>query len=499
MPAIIKHMRRRTVTILASVLYLACTFVTQPSHANPPPAPHFNIVHLGDSYSAGNGAGAYHSVPQCFRSANNWGRIASDHLTAAGVRNTYENRACSGTKIENIFSGNEAEEATSTLFRAPSFSDALQHLRDKDVCGTIVGQGGVRYIDYQLRVNDDPPGAPLYEYKCKIVLEPQANAVTSDTDLVLLTIGGNDINFGEIVSKCFGPSIFGINLRQNKELCADLILTAEANLKGVMDEVEKTIRSLLTERMAGNPTSQVALSSYPLLSTDVNLGLIRDSGEFFPAVQKIRQLGLTGREYQRALVARLNAEFPGRVRLIDTPPTDFAGHEPNPILGQPNPQRWINEILETEGDDDGSGRITSRRTFEERESFWHPNVKGHREWGGLVTSSTHTNAQPTDGSARAPFDVAIVLANSSALTANPATVAAVNDTVAAFAGHDTRFAIVTPQDAQRQAQSMGSYPSDATQGFTSDVDAVAHAVQQASLQATPAESKAVPGGESMPP
>lgn len=69
--------------------------------------PPLKVVHLGDSYSAGNGARTeagernYHGVSGCYRSPTNWGSQFVESLKDT-FSVTYVNRACSGGVIANI-------------------------------------------------------------------------------------------------------------------------------------------------------------------------------------------------------------------------------------------------------------------------------------------------------------------------------------------------------------------------------------------------------------
>lgn len=63
-----------------------------------------------------------------------------------------------------------------------------------------------------------------------------------------------------------------------------------------MNNFEKNIDQLLSEKMLGNPSSQVILMSYPLLSLD-KLHLVEtDSGQY-DASASVRELGMKAVEY----------------------------------------------------------------------------------------------------------------------------------------------------------------------------------------------------------
>ncbi|MDO5093941.1 MAG: hypothetical protein Q4D79_11085 [Propionibacteriaceae bacterium] len=131
-----------------------------------------------------------------------------------------------------------------------------------------------------------------------------------------------------------------------------------------MKRLEQGISTLFSKNMDKNPSSQVVLSSYPLLALDVERRVPLDNGESYDAAREVRRLGVLAVEHQRGVVQRLNQKFPGRVKLIETPIEAFAGHEPDPRHMRTNDDRWLNQMLETEGDYGGDGKITAPRTVE---------------------------------------------------------------------------------------------------------------------------------------
>ena len=94
-----KMPRLRSQLVLLSLLIL----VAPPAaiRAQLPGRSPFRIVHLGDSYSSGNGARnengdkTFYSVSGCYRSQSNWGSHFAESLTDVFAV-TYINRACSG-------------------------------------------------------------------------------------------------------------------------------------------------------------------------------------------------------------------------------------------------------------------------------------------------------------------------------------------------------------------------------------------------------------------
>ena len=422
------------------------------------------------------------------RSLNNWGQNFSNWLSAIGIKHTYVSRACSGGEIRHLFES-RSFSLPRKYFYANSLQEAQTKLDREDVCGAHRA-GDIKEFTYDLR--EEPPDAVglMYSYECKITLRPQAESVDDTTDLVLLTMGGNDARFKTIISTCFSPSIQFIHEGANGPKCKAAVESAEENLQDIMDDLEASIDKLLSERMAGNPSSQVVLSSYPLLSLERDYGLKLDSGEFYPSVREVRRLGELAVTYQRDVVQRLERRYPGRVKLVDSTPSAFAGHEPHPLWGFANGDRWINQFVETEGDYADDGTVHAKNTLE-KENFWHPNIAGHREWSKLIEASGVTPSAPLIGDRDAALDVVFVLDATASMAKNwKVTVQSVKSTMARFEETDVRFALVTYQDHPDGGGEPGNYPARVEQGFTSDVDSMYRALDGVQLASAgdPAES-----------
>lgn len=65
-------------------------------------APTINVLVLGDSFSAGNGAGQYYDNVNCYRSHRSWGGLFGNWLHGQNINARVENRACSGATTEDI-------------------------------------------------------------------------------------------------------------------------------------------------------------------------------------------------------------------------------------------------------------------------------------------------------------------------------------------------------------------------------------------------------------
>ncbi|MFJ3220951.1 SGNH/GDSL hydrolase family protein [Kitasatospora sp. NPDC086801] len=145
-----KPRRLRSSTALASVALGAALALTSTNAQAAAPAPK-HLVALGDSYAAGAGVPGQ-SAGLCLRSDRNYGHLAAAALKAGA----YTDVTCAAAKVKAM--------------TQPQY-------------------------DAFLRVND-----------------PQLDAVTPDTDLVTLGIGGNDLaasdlGLGELVATCIAGAV----------------------------------------------------------------------------------------------------------------------------------------------------------------------------------------------------------------------------------------------------------------------------------------------------
>jgi lysophospholipase L1-like esterase len=274
--------------------------------AAPPPLERLDkVVLLGDSYSAGNGAGGY--LDPCFRTPNSAGR-----RYAAQVRAAVVDVSCSGAVVAD-----------------------LTRARDRSH-------------------------------------PAQVDAVDRTADVVVLTIGGNDVGFGSIVLQCF---LFGTGTAKGG--CADEI--ARAN--GLLPHLRSTLTAALTQvRARMRPDATLVLRSYPLLAPD--RPLVEDGG--YDANRGVRALGEAGTAMEQQVVDAVRASGPGRERtFLDTSAaTVFAGHEigAKPVSGTP-PAPWFV----------GFGTKGGRQA-----EVYHPNPAGWKAWGDSLVQflSTRTTATP---------------------------------------------------------------------------------------------------------
>lgn len=345
---------------------------------------YLTISLLGDSYTAGNGAGAYYGPTLSYRSARSWGHLYSDWLNEQNIRTTLHNF---------------------------SFSGAIT----KDVLGS------------------------------------QIKEMPANTDLVMLTIGGNDVYFAEIVVNCFVPGKSGY------ASCKGSVEKAEKKVSETFEKTEEIFRQL-DAKLSDN--AQVALVGYPLLSMDMPYiwesgGWFFGGGDKYDASRAVRELGKSAGDLQKQLVDKWNADPNNHLHVTYIPTeANFQGHEPDPRLDKYNPKRWINEILETEGREGEDGTVTATTTVD-LGNYYHPNITGHEKIAQIVIEKLgipqNTHSEPP--AQKLPTDVVFLLDNSTEMEKylpdikkHLARITADSDAEAAKNGVTARYALTTFND-----------------------------------------------------
>lgn len=391
---------RRRVSLLACALALfaACATGEAPSEAWAATPP-LRVVLLGDSYAAGNGAGDYWGPAGCYRSHSNW---AERYLRA--LRSEYHviftNQACSGSVIADVSDGGK--------------------------------------------------------------MARQWDAVDPSTDLVLMSIGGNDLGFANIVAQCF---VLGI---RDPHDCKDGIDHANARVGAVRSETISLLRGL-KERMRSG--AKIVLNSYPYLEKNPDLTLGRELfgiGTSYPVGREIRALGDRGEAAQREAVATVNGEGGTGVVYMDQIKGLFAGHEPDGRVTRRNPDRWIHEFDST----------TSKE-------WYHYNTLGHEAIGALLAGHSAFGADTSLGSIGAgAVDIAFLIDTTGSMGSSIDSAKAAAELLISEVQSKTgsaRFAVIDYRDFPERTGEPADYPAFLDQGFTADGELANEAIQSLTL------------------
>lgn len=291
-----------------------------------------NVTLLGDSYSAGNGAGAYYGGASAYRSKNNYAHQYVQWLSSHNVKARLTNLAHSGHTTTNI-------------------------------------------------------------------IEKQLDNIPEDTNLILITSGGNDVNFENVVATCFAVGV------RNLPACKAAITKAENKL----GETSTSIRSIFGHIQKQLPSNaEIVLIGYPLLSQDKeyylstcqkyvdtpgnNIACDKDSQ--YNAAAAIRSFGKRAVLAQQTLVNEWNKTSTIKATFVDIS-SEFASHEPDPQASSRNDYRWLNEFVETNGRMQFNSKTASDLSLD-RNNWYHPNRIGHRKIAETLIQKVGvpTSAQP---------------------------------------------------------------------------------------------------------
>ncbi|MDR5701636.1 SGNH/GDSL hydrolase family protein [Agromyces aerolatus] len=300
-----------------AVAALLATSTALPAAAGEAPAGKqtYDVVAIGDSYTAGNGAGAYYGPGDARRSHNNYASKYVDWLNTQ----------------PNMF---------------------------------------VRYNSYAWSGNET-----------KDVLANQISQVPVGTDLVMLTIGGNDVNFQNIVRYCFV-----VGSRASSD-CRGYVDGATKAIPFVKQETQKIIKAL-SDKLG--PQAEIILVGYPHLSTNTTFELCEYAvlcwGSYsYNAAKGVRDLGNAANAMQASLVSEWNQQSGvAKVYHAGNVSAAFQGKEPEPHVGKTNPYTWVNEFWQTEGIQNPLGSRTDADFSKDMMNWYHPNITGHAQVAEVI-------------------------------------------------------------------------------------------------------------------
>lgn len=193
-------------------------------------------------------------------------------------------------------------------------------------------------IDGRMRIDLDDFGA-CAGAKTVDLIANQLGALDEDTDLVTVSIGGNDIGWGQVVGAC----VVGDDAQ-----CAGAV----AFSRGVISNV---LPGLLDATYAGiaaaAPDAHVVVTGYPRLFSP-------EFGAYFQASPVEQEAMNEGADLLNAVIAQKAAEY--GFQFVDVTHR-FVGHGVNA------PEPWILGLTDP--------------------GLFHPNLSGYRAYSAAVTSS----------------------------------------------------------------------------------------------------------------
>jgi lysophospholipase L1-like esterase len=88
---------------------------------------------------------------------------------------------------------------------------------------------------------------------------PQVEALTKDTDLVTVTLGGNDLGFSDVLTTCV---LAGLSTREGTP-CRDELLRSGKNLDADFANLSTRVPDMLTDIKRRSPEARVVVVGYP--------------------------------------------------------------------------------------------------------------------------------------------------------------------------------------------------------------------------------------------
>lgn len=417
-----------------------------------------SIAILGDSYSAGNGAEGYeYGLNGCYRNSKAWSGLYRRMMENRGLAVEMINGACSGATNQHFFAEQDLPDRRKVInikSPQPTLSEAVaQYVSNHDACDQKSSLGAVTTWSI-INSSPDEWGGYTVWIRCKYQAMRQLNYVNATTDLVIMTIGGNDLAFEGIVRDCFAKVV---RLVGN---CKERLEKARGSFDEVLNSRTKRTFDALRARM--RPDAKIVLMGYPLLAFD------NDVRHFnFPVAQEVRKAGLEFNRKQKEFVARYNEAAGSRqVTFIDTIPGYFAGHEPDAAADYRNPDRWIHEFFEPSLDSN---------------LWYHPNHMGHAHYAMALrdTLKIEEIARPIK-----PYnedvDVAFVIDTTGSMGY---TIEAMKQKMVRFAdvvnkrSRHARFAVITYQDHPEAGGDPEDYPARVNLDFTSQAHEAKKAIE----------------------
>ncbi|MFE4861502.1 SGNH/GDSL hydrolase family protein [Streptomyces sp. NPDC056670] len=160
---------------------------------------------------------------------------------------------------------------------------------------------------------------------------PQFNALTADTDLVTLTIGGNDVGFTDIIQRCLALGVFMPNGAPCK---ASYTVNGRDQLASKIDATAAAFGSTLDGIRQRSPHASILMTGYPVIAPD--------NGADCPLTVSIAKgdapwLRDTEKHLNAVIAAQANSHG---ARYVDTY-TPSIGHD----ICQPSGVRWTEPLI----------------------------------------------------------------------------------------------------------------------------------------------------------
>ena len=307
----------------------------------------FKVLILGDSYSAGNGAGDYYGPGDCYRSHSTWGELVGDEIAAElGSDVEVTNRACSGGVAKDITHRRKME--TKRFARGSTFTASSQDAADDQArgrCDQFESESDDHADEYWQGRGDRLGDSDTYALVCERFMRPQTSSVNTGYDLVVMTLGGNDVDFSTIGTRCLAEIIWTSRWDRNKGKCDQALnaasdKAADGSLRSRLDEAVTAVDGRL------NPPSRTEKGQILLLSYPYLIGNHDYEFEGLRVGSRLKRLSDKGDSIQRDVMGAVNTTVtvggcPKQSAVFaDGTKEEFSGHEPEAAIGLDGDEDW---------------------------------------------------------------------------------------------------------------------------------------------------------------
>ena len=422
-----KTTTKKKILLLAMALALCVNFMSAHSASADPPANDRKVAVvtlLGDSFSAGNGAGDYYdnNSSKSYRSRNNWAQHYVNSLRDRGIATIFHNLAFSGATTDSV----QLEQ----IPNAPQDSDLVMF----SIGGNDGNFGKIAQDCFVLYLQN--------AINCKSSIESAENFIRS----------------GELRTKT--ENVLNELEARLPDKHAQIVLMGYPHLS--IDDPNFLLTTCSKRSVQGCYGASLS----------------------YPTATKVRQLADEMAAAQEQLVREWNANNDGSrhtVHYVSSIRSDFAGHEPNPSTATKNDYRWLNEFWETQGRLGDSGKTEASLSFDMME-WYHPNKIGHQKMSEALDRTINSATFTRDrGIANIPTDVAIVIDTSGTMKEDPESIHTMVTGIMnkyTTSNRNVRFGLITYSGLPIIAPAAwwGERPSTRSE-LTSDIAAVEKAFQ----------------------
>lgn len=377
-----------------------------------------HIALMGDSYTAGNGAGQYVGPKGCYRSPLNWGSQVASHLTNVGFTVDETNVACSQATTDAVASPQPLSADRQSLSEAGWFDVAstIDQLEASLQAACIPSGSGESASLSPFSVHEARIlGRVVYlkvDATCSRSMVAQVDQLPDNTNLVFMTLGGNDVGFARVIVDCFIAArvqhivdaalgdtadlarLFGGPLaavevaalqRALRALVPNYNQRCETDIAKALQDVQPngTVGIDLTSAVNAvqgriEQSGEIVLVSYPYL--DQFPDKLSDG---YAVGEQLRALSDAGDRMEAQVAAdanTLNPEGP-HVTFVDSVKATFTGHLPTGSAATSNPDGYFWELPQVPG---GTANTLKRAAKKFAENVAWGVIHGHTT-GQLAT------------------------------------------------------------------------------------------------------------------